>query len=117
MLAVVFTVTGALAPSPLRRAVDEYLDAVGRGGPAPGAADGCPDGAADPAAVLHGLAGTFGHDIVSSMESGGNASVNVGLTPPAGGRIAVVLELHRADDRWQVCAVSTGRVAIDADPF
>ncbi|MFF3210198.1 hypothetical protein ACFYYB_06010 [Streptomyces sp. NPDC002886] len=117
VLAVVFTVTGALAPSPLHRAVDEYLDVVGRGGPVPGAAVGCPEGAADPAAVLHGLAGTFGHDIVSSTESGGDASVNVDLTPPEGGPIAVVLELHRADDRWLVCAASTGRVAIDADPF
>ncbi|MGW1775109.1 hypothetical protein [Streptomyces sp. NPDC002104] len=117
VVAVVFAATGVFAPSPLHRAVDEYLDAVGGGGPAPAAAQGCPGAAADPAAVLHGIAATFGHDIVSSTESGGDASVNVDLTPPAGGPVAVVLELHRTGDDWQVCSASTGRVSIDADPF
>ncbi|WP_438317639.1 hypothetical protein ACSHWO_32190 [Streptomyces sp. HUAS TT3] len=118
VMAVVVTGTGASGQSALHRAAHDYLDAVGRGGPAPAAGPGtdCPGGQGDPAATLRGLAPAFGHRIVSSTESGGTAEVNADLTPPDGGApVAVVLELRRTGDRWDVCAASTGRVVID--PF
>ncbi|MET9605941.1 hypothetical protein ABZZ17_12850 [Streptomyces sp. NPDC006512] len=117
VMAMVFTGTGVTGTSPLHEAVETYLDTVGRGAPAPatGPGSGCPDGDGDPAAVLHGLAETFEHRIVSSTETDGTAAVNIDLTPPHGDRIAVVLDLRRTGDRWDVCAASTGRVAID--PF
>ncbi|MGI5447746.1 hypothetical protein ACQEVM_18690 [Streptomyces sp. CA-243310] len=117
VMAVVFTGTGVVGSSPVHRAVDEYLDAVGNGDPAPAAGpEGlCPDGAGDPAAVLHSLAKTFEHHIVSSTASGDEASVNVDLTPGDGDPVAVVLDLRRTGDRWNVCAASTGQVSID--PF
>ncbi|MGW4509131.1 hypothetical protein ACWENO_31265 [Streptomyces sp. NPDC004436] len=117
VMAVVFTGTGAVGRSPLHRAVDGYLEAVGGGGPAPDAepGGGCPGGAPDPADTLHGLAPRFGHRIVSSTESGDGAVVNVDLTPAGGEPVAVVLELRRTGDRWDVCAASTGRLEID--PF
>ncbi|MER5777397.1 hypothetical protein ABT144_24530 [Streptomyces sp. NPDC002039] len=117
VMAVVFTGTGVVGSSPLHRAVDEYLDAVGNGDRVPATApEGrCPDGAGDPAAVLHSLATTFEHHIVSSTASADDASVNVDLPPGAGGRVAVVLDLRRTGDRWDVCAASTGQVSID--PF
>ncbi len=52
---------------------------------------------------------------MSSTESGDSAAVNVDLTPTGGDRIAVLLELRRSGDRWDVCEASTGRMAID--PF
>ncbi|MFD9078472.1 hypothetical protein ACFQ7B_43575 [Streptomyces erythrochromogenes] len=127
VMAVVFTGTGVVGRSPLHRAVDRYLDAVGGGGTAPATGPGsaCPDGAPDPADALRRLAPRFGHHIVSSTESGDSAAVNVDLAPaggeragsePAGGDpVAVLLELRRTGDRWDVCAASTGRMAID--PF
>ncbi|MFE5489592.1 hypothetical protein ACIRS3_16465 [Streptomyces virginiae] len=117
VMAVVFTGTGVVGRSPLHRAVDQYLETVGGGGPAPaaGPGSGCPGGAPDPADALHGLAPRFGHHIVSSTESGDSAAVNVDLTPTGGDRIAVLLELRRSGDRWDVCEASTGRTAID--PF
>ncbi|WP_392895219.1 hypothetical protein [Streptomyces sp. LN699] len=115
VMAVVFTGTGVVGSSPLHRAVDEYLDAVGSGGPAPAAGpqSRCPDGAGDPAAVLHSLATTFEHHIVSSTASADDASVNADLTSGDGDPIAVVLDLRRTGDRWDVCAASTGQVSID----
>ncbi|MFE7187960.1 hypothetical protein [Streptomyces erythrochromogenes] len=73
-----------------------------------------------PADALRGLAPRFGHHIVSSTESGDSAAVNVDLVPAGGeraggGPVAVLLELRRTGDRWDVCAASTGRMAID--PF
>ncbi|MCX5589365.1 hypothetical protein OHA91_34890 [Streptomyces erythrochromogenes] len=122
VMAVVFTGTGVVGRSPLHRAVDRYLEAVGGGGAAPaaGPGSGCPDGAPDPADALRGLAPRFGHHIVSSTESGDSAAVNVDLVPaggdPAGGDpVAVLLELRRTGDRWDVCAASAGRMAVD--PF
>ncbi|MFJ9547265.1 hypothetical protein [Streptomyces erythrochromogenes] len=127
VMAVVFTGTGVVGRSPLHRAVDRYLEAVGGGGTAPaaGPGSGCPDGAPDPADALRGLAPRFGHHIVSSTESGDSAAVNVDLVPAGGeradgeradgGPVAVLLELRRTGDRWDVCAASTGRMAID--PF
>ncbi|MCY0918964.1 MULTISPECIES: hypothetical protein [unclassified Streptomyces] len=117
VMAVVFTGTGVVGSNPLHRAVDEYLDAVGSGGPAPAAGpqSRCPHAAGDPAAVLHSLATTFEHHIVSSTASADDASVNVDLTPGDGDPIAVVLDLRRTGDRWDVCAASTGQVSID--PF
>ncbi|MER6388548.1 hypothetical protein ABT236_08725 [Streptomyces sp. NPDC001523] len=117
VMAVVFTGTGVVGSSPLHRAVDEYLDAVGNGQHVPATApEGlCPDGAGDPAAVLHSLAKTFEHHIVSSTASADDASVNVDLTPGDGEPVAVVLDLRRAGGRWEVCAASTGQVSID--PF
>ncbi|MFD6110988.1 hypothetical protein ACFWG0_12865 [Streptomyces yangpuensis] len=117
VMAVVFTGTGVVGRSPLHRTVDQYLDAVGGGGPAPaaGPGSGCPGGAPDPADALHGLAPRFGHHIVSSTESGDSAAVNVDLTPAGGDPVAVLLELRRTGDRWDVCTASTGRAAID--PF
>ncbi|MFG2616898.1 hypothetical protein ACGFXC_04685 [Streptomyces sp. NPDC048507] len=117
VVGVVFAATDVWEPSPLHRAVDDYLDTVGLGGPAPAAGPGgaCPAGQRDPAATLHGLAATFEHHIVSSTESGGQAQVNVELTPREGDRIEVVLELSRSGERWDVCAASTGHVWIDPD--
>ncbi|MEV7582542.1 hypothetical protein [Streptomyces erythrochromogenes] len=121
VMAVVFTGTGVVGRSPLHRAVDQYLEAVGGGGPAPAATppaaagSGCPGGAPDPADALRGIAPRFGHRIVSSTESGDSAAVNVDLVPAGGDPVAVLLELRRTGDRWDVCAASTGRMAID--PF
>ncbi|MEV6680111.1 hypothetical protein AB0N09_25090 [Streptomyces erythrochromogenes] len=117
VMAVVFTGTGVVGRSPLHRTVDRYLEAVGGGGTAPaaGPGSGCPDGAPDPADALRGLAPRFGHRIVSSTESGGSAAVNADLVPAGGDPVAVLLELRRTGDRWDVCAASTGRMAID--PF
>ncbi|MFF3015690.1 hypothetical protein [Streptomyces sp. NPDC057939] len=120
VMAVVFTGTGALGRGPLHRAVDSYLDVVGGEGAVPvRARDGnCPDGQGDPAVALRGIAApAFGHRIVSSTETGDSASVNVDLTPKVGAPVAVVLDLRRTGDRWDVCAASTGRVHIDPDPF
>ncbi|MFJ1569215.1 hypothetical protein ACIOG8_34220 [Streptomyces erythrochromogenes] len=117
VMAVVFTGTGVVGRSPLHRAVDRYLEALGGGGTARAAGPGsaCPDGAPDPADALRGLAPRFGHHIVSSTESGDSAAVNVDLVPVGGDPVAVLLELRRTGDRWDVCAASTGRMAID--PF
>ncbi|MFD7630540.1 hypothetical protein ACFV7Q_31740 [Streptomyces sp. NPDC059851] len=118
VMAVVFAGTGSSGTGPLHRTVHDYLDAVGRGGAAPaaGTGNGCTGTGGDPTATLRGLvAAPFEHRIVSSTESGGTAEVNVDLTPPNGAPVAVVLELRRAADRWDVCAASTGRVVID--PF
>ncbi|MEF2529805.1 MULTISPECIES: hypothetical protein [Streptomyces] len=107
---------GSAVPSPLHRAVDAYLEPVGRGAPAPapGADARCPAGS-DPRNSLRALAAEFGHRIVSSTRSGDGAVVNVDLVPPAGEPIAVALELRRSGDRWEVCAASRGHVEID--PF
>ncbi|MFE7100558.1 hypothetical protein [Streptomyces erythrochromogenes] len=117
VMAVVFTGTGVVGRSPLHRAVDRYLETVGGGGAAPaaGPGSGCPGGAPDPADALRGLAPRFGHHIVSSTESGDSAAVNVDLVPAGGDPVAVLLELRRTGDRWDVCAASAGRMAID--PF
>ncbi|MDX2389276.1 MULTISPECIES: hypothetical protein [unclassified Streptomyces] len=120
VMAVVFTGTGALGRGPLHRAVDSYLDAVGGEGAVPvrGPDSDCPSGQEDPATALRGFAASaFGHHIVSSTETGDSASVNVDLAPEAGAPMAVVLDLRRTGDRWDVCAASTGRVQIDPDPF
>ncbi|MFJ3875949.1 hypothetical protein ACIPW5_00660 [Streptomyces sp. NPDC090077] len=117
VVAVVLPGSGGGAPGPLHRAVDAYLDAAGGGGPGPAAARGsaCPAGGGDPAAALRGIAPLFGHRIVSSTESGDGAAVNVDLLPRGGDRVAVVLELRRSGERWDVCAASPGHVEID--PF
>ncbi|MEU4353769.1 hypothetical protein [Streptomyces virginiae] len=65
-----------------------------------------------PTDVLHGIAPRFGHHIVSSTRSGDSAAVDVDLSPTGGHPVAVVLELRRSGDRWDVCTASTGRMAI-----
>ncbi|MER5811055.1 hypothetical protein ABT143_23165 [Streptomyces sp. NPDC002033] len=115
VIGVVFAAGDVWEPSPLHRAVDDYLAMVGLGGPAPATGPGgsCPAGQPDPATTLHALAPAFEHHIVSSIESGGQAQVNVDLTPREGDRIEVVLELSRSGERWDVCSASTGHVWID----
>ncbi|MFE2147159.1 hypothetical protein ACFXA3_36445 [Streptomyces sp. NPDC059456] len=100
--------------SPLHRAVEAYLHTVGTGGTAPTAA--CAS-AADPAAELRRRGARFGHRIVSSTEGGGQATVNVDLTPEPGPGAAVAysLDLVRTGGVWQVCSASPGHVEID--PF
>lgn len=111
---------GMFGTSELHRAVGSYLTTVGDGAtvPARGAGGGCPAGQEDPAAALHRLAGPgFGHHIVSSIETGDSASVNVDLTPKGGAPVQVSLDLHRDDGHWTVCTASAGRILIDPDPF
>ncbi|KPI33499.1 hypothetical protein OV450_6520 [Actinobacteria bacterium OV450] len=119
--AVAFGVTelvraGDPGRSPLHRAVDAYLETVGTGGSAPAAA--CA-GTTDPAALLRRPGARFGHRIVSSIEGGGQATVNVDLThgpgPGRGPAVAYSLDLVRTGGVWQVCSASPGHVEID--PF
>lgn len=103
---------GDPARSPLHRAAEAYLDGVGKGGGAP--AGPCA-GATDPGAELHRHGARFGHRIVSSTESGGEATVNVDLTYGDGPAVAYSLDLRRTDRVWQVCSASPGHIEID--PF
>lgn len=117
VVAAVLPGDGGAAAGPLHGAVDAYLDAAGGGGAGPAAARAgtCPAGGGDPLAALRRLAPAFGHRIVSSTESGDRAAVNVDLLPRTGDRVAVVLELRRSGERWEVCAASPGHVEVD--PF
>ncbi|MEU8779152.1 hypothetical protein [Streptomyces sp. NPDC048606] len=120
VVTVVFAGTDMWGRSPLHQAVDSYLDTVGGEGAAPmrGPESGCPQVEQDPAVALRGFSTpVFEHEIVSSTASGDSASVNVDLKPKTGGPIAVVLDLRRTGDRWEVCSAATGRLVIDADPF
>ncbi|WP_328764288.1 MULTISPECIES: hypothetical protein [unclassified Streptomyces] len=98
--------------SPLHRAVDAYLETVGTGGSAPAAT--CA-GTSDPAAELRRQGARFGHRIVSSTEGGGQATVNVDLTPGHGPAVAYSLDLSRTGTVWEVCSASPGHMEID--PF
>ncbi|MER7764530.1 hypothetical protein [Streptomyces sp. NPDC097619] len=116
VIVLAFAGAGPPEPGPLHRDAAAYLEAVGGGGAAiPAARPACPADGPDPAAELRRLAGAFGHRIVSSGESGDTAHLDADLLPPGGAEVAVVLDLRRSEGRWQVCAVTTGRTAID--PF
>ncbi|MFE9220627.1 hypothetical protein ACFYN3_30365 [Streptomyces lavendulae] len=104
---------GDPARSPLYRAVEAYLDGVGTGGGAPAAP--CAGATTDPGAALHRHGARFGHRIVSSTQSGGEATVNVDLGYGDGPAVAYSLDLRRTDRVWQVCSASPGHVEID--PF
>ncbi|MFJ9339801.1 hypothetical protein ACIRP0_10955 [Streptomyces sp. NPDC101733] len=115
VVVLVVTVVRAADPdrNPLHRAADAWLEAVATG--AATSDTGCSGVTSDPAAALRRLEPGFGHGIVSSTESDGEATVNVDLTPARGSVVAYSLDLRRTGTHWQVCSASAGHVEID--PF